>query len=183
MNHSTSLSATEDKALKLLGSGLGPEIVANATGVTTSRISQLLSDPQFAAQVSELRFKNLQKHNDRDDKYDSLEDTLLRQLKDVLPLMMRPLEIIRAISVINSAKRRGASSPQEVTNHNTIVSLTLPINIIQKFTTNINNQVISAGSQDLVTVQSSAMQKLVATKISALEVTASETTVIDTDIK
>src|SRR3989442_56905 len=106
---STTTSATESRALSLLGQGLGPEIVAAAVGASVSRISQLLSAPEFSAQVAELRYENLAKHNTRDNAYDSLEDTLIEKLKDCLPYMMRPMEILKAIQVINAAKRRGSS--------------------------------------------------------------------------
>ena len=150
-------NSTEERALKLLGSGCGPEVVATAVGVSTSRISQLLSTPEFAAAVSDLRFQNLQKHNELDNEYDNIEKKLIEQLKDVMPLMMRPMEIIKAISVINNAKRRGQSAPEAITNQNTVVNLTMPTLIMQQFTSNINNQVIRAGNQTLETIQSSAM--------------------------
>lgn len=160
-------NSTEQRALKLLGGGYGPEVAATATGVTVSRISQLLSEPEFAAAVSELRFQNLNRHNERDDTYDTMETKLLAQLEDVLPLMMRPMEILKAIQVINAAKRRGQSAPDTVTQQNTVVNLTMPVLIMQKFTTNINNQVIQAGEQTLETIQSSSM--LTAAKNRAVE--------------
>ena len=67
----------EDRALSLLGSGISAESAATALGVSPSRISQLLSAPEFAEQVAELRYNNLQQHNHRDANYDSLEDKLL----------------------------------------------------------------------------------------------------------
>jgi hypothetical protein len=156
----TTTTSTEDRALSLLGQGLGPEIVAAAVGVSTSRISQLLSTPEFAGRVAELRYENLAKHNTRDNAYDKMEDSLLEKLKDCLPFMMRPMEILKAIQVINAAKRRGSSAPESITSQQTVVQLIMPTQILQSFTTNINNQVIKAGQQDLVTVQSSNMDSL-----------------------
>jgi hypothetical protein len=156
----TTTTSTEDRALNHLGQGLGPEVVAAAVGVSTSRISQLLSTAEFAGKVAELRFESLAKHNDRDNAYDRLEDNLIEKLKDCLPYMMRPMEILKAIQVINAAKRRGSSAPESITSQQTVVQLIMPTQIMQAFTTNINNQVIKAGQQDLVTVQSSNMDKL-----------------------
>ena len=157
---STTTTTTESRALSLLSQGLGPEVVAAAVGVSTSRISQLLSTPEFAAQVAEGRYENLAKHNTRDLAYDSMEDSLLAKLKDCLPFMLRPMEILKAIQVINAAKRRGASAPESITSQQTVVQLIMPTQILQSFTTNVNNQVIKAGQQDLVTVQSASMDKL-----------------------
>lgn len=150
-------TANEDRALALLGSGVQPEAVAAALGVSPSRISQLLSNEAFAAQVAELRFNNLQKHNARDNKYDILEDKLLDKLERSIPLLLRPGEILKAIQTINGAKRRGQSAPEQIHNQQTIVNVVLPTQIIQKFTTNVDNQVIKIGDEDLQTIQSGSL--------------------------
>lgn len=152
-------TSTESRALQLLGSGIPPETVAATLGVSPSRISQLLSEPEFAAKVAELRFSSLQKHNERDNKYDEIEDKLIERMRDCLPLMMRPMEILKAIQVINSAKRRGASAPDAITAQQTIISLTIPVQVIQKFQTTQNKQVTHAGEQELLTMQSSTLLK------------------------
>lgn len=159
-NQTIQLNTTEERALTLLGQGLNPETVSAAIGVSASRISQLLSEPEFANKVAEARFKNLSKHNERDNAYDALEDQLVTKLKDCLPFMVRPMEVLKAIQVINQAKRRGSSAPEHITNQQTVVQLTMPTQILQQFTMNINNQVVKAGEQDLVTVQSGAMNNL-----------------------
>jgi len=159
MPNLSTTTSTESRALELLGSGIGPETVAAALGVSVSRISQLLSEPEFAASVAELRFANLAKHNTRDASYDSLEDSLVEKLRDCLPLMMRPMEILKAIQVINAAKRRGQSTPDSILQTSQVVKLTIPSVILNQFaiTTNVNNQVVQAGEQNLVTMQSSTL--------------------------
>jgi predicted transcriptional regulator len=153
-------TGVEERALNLLGQGVKPEQVAAAIGVTPSYISQLVSQPEFSSQVFELRYKNLSRHNERDNEYDSIEDKLLKRLKDLLPLMMKPVEVLRAIQVINSAKRRGASAPEQLTSQQTVTTLIMPVQIIQQFTRNSSNQVIKAGDQELITIQSGNMDKL-----------------------
>ena len=150
------LTAAEERALSLLGQGLIPEQVAGACGLSPSRISQLLSNEEFASAVAELRFQSLSKHNDRDNAYDSLEDELIERMKDCLPLMVRPHEILKAIQVINGAKRRGqiAQAAQE---HHTVINLVLPTSILTNFQLNSNNQVVQAGDQPLVTIQSGSL--------------------------
>ena len=157
-------TVTESRALSLLGSGIAPHTVAASLGISSARISQLLSDENFAAQVAELRYKNLAQHNERDSKYDDVEDTLIERLKDCLPLMHRPMEIIKAIQVINNAKRRGASTPEAIVEKQSIVQLVIPVQIINKFQTNLQGQVITVGSdgneQNLLTIQSGALEGL-----------------------
>jgi hypothetical protein len=164
INTQTVRGTTEQRALTLLGSGLGAEVVASAAGVSISRISQLLSEPDFAAAVAELRFKSLSKHNERDNEYDEIESSLVARLKDLMPLMHRPMEVLKAIQVINAAKRRGQSAPDTLTNQSNVVNLVMPTMIVQKFTTNINNQVIQAGAQTLETMQSHKLLESSASK-------------------
>lgn len=151
------LTKAEERALSLLGQGVIPEQAAAASGLSASRISQLLSQEDFASRVAELRFESLSKHNERDAAYDSLEDELIEKMRDCLPLMVRPQEILRAISVINAAKRRGASAPESITNQSTVINLVLPNQILTKFTLNQTNQVVQAGDQPLVTIQSGTL--------------------------
>jgi hypothetical protein len=73
---------------------------------------------------------------------------------------MRPLEVARIYQIVNSAKRRGQSTPESITAQQEIVQLIMPISITNKFTVNAANQVIQAGHQPLITVQSGSMQRL-----------------------
>jgi hypothetical protein len=153
------LSSLEERALNLLGSGCNSESVAAALGVSAGRISQLLSVKVFADKVAELRYTSLQKHNQRDGAYDSIEDKLLEKLDRAMPLMVRPDTILKAISVINGAKRRGSSAPEQITSKQTLVTLVMPTIIAKKFTVNTNNQVIQAGDQSLLTMPSGNLKK------------------------
>lgn len=164
------LTKAEERALSLLGQGVIPEQAAAASGLSASRISQLLSQDEFAARVAELRFESLSKHNERDSAYDSLEDQLIEKMKDCLPLMVRPGEILKAISVINNAKRRGSSAPDHITNQSTVINLILPTAILTKFTLNQTNQVVQAGEQPLVTIQSGTLLNKLKEKPAQLEV-------------
>ena len=155
------LSQTEQRALNLLGQGIEPSIVASAVGVTEARISQLVSDPHFAARVAELRYVNLAKHSDRDREYDDLEDTLIDKLKDLMVYMSKPMEVLAAIRVINQAKRRSLGVSSELTQGRAqVVQLVLPIQIVNQFKLNSNNQVIQAGTQELITIQSGQLKTL-----------------------
>lgn len=151
------LSSQQQKALSLLGAGVAAEAVAATIGVTPSYISQLISDENFAEAVSTLRYESMQKHNVRDNKYDELEDALIDQFNTIRHSIMRPMELVRSLQVINAAKRRGASTPEHITNKSTQVVLNMPTQIIQKFSTNINNQVIQVSGQELLTIDSKAL--------------------------
>lgn len=154
-------SSVEERALKLLGSGIASEQVAAALGVTPSRIAQMLAEELFASKVADLKYQNLQAANVRDGKYDTLEDKLLDKLEKSLPLMVKPESILKAVTVVNGAKRRGQSAPAQVTNQQNIVNLVLPSIMVDKFAVDINNQVIKAGDQSLLTMPSGNLLKQV----------------------
>lgn len=156
-NHSITAATTETRARDLLGSGVGPEQVAAALGCTVSTISQFLANESFAGEVAELRYKALLKHNGRDSEYDSLEDRLIEKLKNLIPFITKPLEAARIMQTVNAAKRRGSSAPEHITQQHNVINLTLPVQIIQQFQVNGANQVIRAGDQELITVQSGRM--------------------------
>lgn len=151
-------SAAQQKALELLGAGVSSEAVAAAVGVTPGYISQLLSDENFASAVASLRYQFLAANNQRDEKYNSLEDKLLDKLETAMPFLIRPGEITKALHVVNNCKRRGQNAPETpVNNKQVIVNLIIPTLIAQKFTTNVVNQVIKAGDQELLTMPSNML--------------------------
>lgn len=157
-------TTTEERALTLLGQGIPPQAVANALGVDISRISQLLSKEDFATQLIERKFEHLSKHNERDSQTDSIEDQLLKKLEHSLPFMTRPMEILKAYQVINMAKRRGATSPDALATKQTVIQLNIPEIVLQKFTSNIHNQVITVDDKSLLTIQSNQLLKLTESK-------------------
>jgi hypothetical protein len=152
-------TTTRERALSLLGKGVPPAAVANAIGVDISAISQLLSQDEFAQQVIEAKFEALSKHTERDSHIDNLEDKLLDKLRDCMPFMTRPMEILKAFQVINAAKRKSAATSEQLTNRQTIIQLNIPQIVLDKFTSNVHNQVVQVGQQTLLTIPSGDMLK------------------------
>lgn len=168
MSTISTTTATEEKALALLGQGFDTGVVATACGVTPARISQLLSREDFAETVAIKRYEALQKNNARDSKYDTLEDELLTRLENSLAMVFDPLKLARLLMVVNGAKRRGVTAPETITQRAPTATLNVPTLLINHFSTqvNVNNQVIqitdatTQESQSLVTIQSNALDKL-----------------------
>lgn len=152
------LNPTDERALKLLGTGnILQEQVASALGVTPAYISQLMADENFSRAVQELRFKNLQKHTERDNELDSLEDAILDKMKKSLPLVMRPMELTRMLQVVNGAKRRGVAAPETAAVQTQVVTISVPVHVVNRFVTNQENQVVQVGEQPLITMQSGVL--------------------------
>lgn len=167
----TITNGNKQRIKEMLGKGLPPATVATAIGVTESYISQLLADVDFATEVASLRLDVLQKHNDRDQHYDTIEDKLLEKLDDVLVYMTKPGEVLKALQIINAAKRRGTDTLQQGGNlaNATIINLVLPKHTVSSFTTNTIGQVVEAEHtspdgnteiQSLVTIQSNSVKQL-----------------------
>lgn len=164
-----SRSGAESRAIKLLGDGLSAEVVASAVGLSVGRISQLVSDGEISKEILDKRYTNLSRHNERDAKYDSVEDDLLDRFAAVTPMMMRPMEILKGLREINQMKRRGSSAPTHLISQQTVLQLHIPVSVINHFTgegggvkVNSLNQVVQAGGQELVTIQSGGMAGLLA---------------------
>src|SRR3954462_6012515 len=101
-------TATQERALSLLGQGIPAEQVAGACGVTVSAISQLMSQEEFSKKVLEARFETLSRHNEVDTEYDNMERSLQKQFKGMMEWgLTKPLEVLKAMKEINSMQRRG----------------------------------------------------------------------------
>lgn len=162
----------KDRIAALLGSGLHPNLVATAVGCTPGYISQLLTDETFALEVSTLRVRDIEKLQGRDGQWNELEDTLLARLKELVPFMMKPRDVLGALQVVNGAKRRAAelARPEALNqqiNIQNVVVLQLPQNTVNQFELSKNNEVISVEGRALVPMSTDTLLK---------ELAASQTT-------
>jgi len=143
----------KDKIQELLGLGLPNHVVASAVGVSESYISQLVSDSEFAQAVQELRLKNLTEAAGRDRKWNSLEDALLMKLDNLMDMSFtRPMEVIKALAVVNSAKRRAAPQELSATANAVVIPLILPIVLAPKLSLNDQGQVIEVEGRIIATM-------------------------------
>lgn len=146
------LTAMQERCLKLLGSGLDNHIVATTVGCEPSYVSNLLADENFKNQVQLLRSKQLTKATERDNAIDDLEDYVLDKLKHSLEFVMLPDKLLGAFRVINQAKRRGQAPAAGVVVNNTVVNLQLPPAILRQFTMNANQVVVEVEGRSMTTM-------------------------------
>lgn len=175
------LNGTKERALELLGSGIASSLVAQSCGVSESYISQLLAEEDFLKAVVERKFQHLQKHNARDAAYDSMEDEILGKLKSQLGMIFDPMKLAKILQMLNAAKRRGAASSEAVTQQATIVTLIMPTKIVERFSVvkDIDNRIIEAGDQKLVTMQSGTLMDRLRSKTQNDKGIGNETTDVD----
>ena len=152
------MSVNTERAIQLLGNNIPAVQVAAAVGCTESYLSQLISVPEIAERISAIRYESLQQATARDSKLDSMEDKILTQLERAMPTVLKPMELLKALQVVNNAKRRGLTPAEQTSQlQSAQISLTLPTQVIKNFTVNVNNQVVGAGSQELVTATLAAV--------------------------
>lgn len=153
----------KDKIKQLLGLNLPNNVVATATGVPEAEITALLSEESFAKEVAELRIKNLSEAAQRDQSYNLIEDSLLEKMKDQLDNGMfgvaNPGLILKAIAIVNAAKRRSAPAELASQVSRPIATLVIPISIAAKFIVDSKNQVVEVAGSSLATMSASGVQK------------------------
>ena len=152
-NVNIKLNKIQEQALKLLGQGLKPALVAQVLSVDPSRISQLMEDPNFSRMVTERKIVSLTAATERDEELDKLEDKLIAKMHTAIDMTYKPSEITRMFTAINQAKRRGVAATDEVdTGGVTTVKLILPAAARTRMQVGIeindNNQVVSVGTGD-----------------------------------
>jgi len=160
------MGASAEQIKKMLGNGLSNEVVATAVGVHPSYISQLMSDKTFADDVIALRTQTLTDATSRDRSWDAIEDKLLDKFGTAVDtgMVWKPQDLLRALHVVNNAKRRGNPVQQTIAPNQVIVQLNLPTTIINKFKQNNLGEVVEVTTEDgqtqtLVTMPSSALMQ------------------------
>jgi len=149
------MSVSKEQVRDLLGSGLSTSVVAAAVGCTDGYISQLLSDEEFAAEVSRLRLLNLQSHNKRDSSIDAIEDSLISKLSDAINQngFYKPKDLLHAFAIVNSAKRRAVvHTDTTAAVSSTVINLTIPAPVARRFTIDSRGEVLQVDEQTLVTM-------------------------------
>jgi hypothetical protein len=153
-------TAQEEKLIELLGWGITQIAAANALGISDSRVSQLMAKPEFANRVSAAKIVNLESGVSRDKNYDSLEDKLLEKLNFSLDALDKPMQIIRAIQVINAAKRTKTDTNSTYQGLANIVNITLPTQVINNLLiSQQNNQVLAIEGKELTPMNSAQLER------------------------
>lgn len=159
-HHSTHAS----QVISYLKSGVTPIEISRALGITPGAVTQLMATPEVATELTRLREEQAIRSSAIDAKYDSIEEKLLNQLEKTIPLLMRPGEIAGVLTRINAAKRRGVAHAVQ-TGPAQVLQLNIPIALQSKFVVNGLNQVVEAGDQTLVTMQSGNIAGLARTAL------------------
>lgn len=154
-----------DKIRELLGRGLSNVIVANAVGCSESYISQLMAEPAFAEEVSQLKLQFVTKDTERHDKVDKIRDQLLDRLEKSAAFAYKPGEVLTAAKALQtlagtiSGNERAAG--QQVQSQ--VVQVVMPAVIAANFTRNSHNEIIEVEGRSLATLTPAALKAISST--------------------
>jgi hypothetical protein len=156
----------QNKAIALLGTGMGPTDVGTALGCDPSFISQMLMDEGTRSKVLALRAESLQAQTARDKKIDGIEDQLIEKLQDQVQYITKTRDLLSAFGVLNAAKRRGAQATSAINLTQNIVSINMPPAARDYFfpKTNAQGEVVQVGEQITTT---KSLQELMADRTRA----------------
>jgi len=147
----------KDRIIELLGRGIPAVQVALAVGCEESYISQVVSEPGVAEQVSALKMAHFESYTKLDDSADTAEEAALNKVKQLIPFITKPSEAANVYRVLNQAKRRTADAVSAQQAQSTVVNLQLPAVTRVAFLTDHNRQVIEIDSRPLVTMPASSL--------------------------
>lgn len=152
------------KIIDLLGAGVPPTQVAMACGVTDSYVSQLLSQEEVSAEVTELRAKRAHQYIEHDDRLDTDEEVARRLVRRNLDnALLKPMEALAHFKVLNGARRQAQSAVAQ-TPVATVVNLQLPAITHVQFRMTTEKQVIEVDGRSLATMPASTVNRLLREK-------------------
>ncbi|HYP43487.1 MAG TPA: hypothetical protein VEQ18_05645 [Candidatus Nitrosocosmicus sp.] len=159
------LTGVEKRIIKLLSQGVKNKEVAQAVGVPIDQVVALVERQEIKEIVAKAQFEAVESRNDLDASYDKLESKVADYLnRSISMLVAKPAELARVLQIVNKLERRGTGSNAERKEAGQTVRLNIPSVLVQHFQVNIDNQVISAGGQDLTTLPSSQLEVIIQEK-------------------
>lgn len=165
------------RAMKLQAGGANQREVANALGVDESLISQYNAEADYKEQLHELVSKAFKSAQEIDENYQDIEHTLSKRLKELTQYMMNPDQVLRTLKFANEAKRKLGSNPVNGNGSHTSIDgikltpvvLVLPVAVKREFVLNPNNEIIGVDEMELVTMNSSSLNGMIAKRKEALK--------------
>lgn len=153
------------RILKYLISGCSNQQAADAVGVDVTYVKSLTREEDFSQQLKEGLLQKTNMLVKIDENYEQVELEMSDKLRQLTPSLMTPKDVLTTLKIINGLTRRSkglSESEQSKLNAGQAVRLALPQVIINNFTTNINNEVVRVGADDLVTLNSASIDSLAA---------------------
>lgn len=163
MNQSNQLAdykVDKDKAKNLLSAGVEYSLAAKILGCDVSYLSHLMNDPEFAAEVSARQVANAGDQVTITRDVTQLQVLALQKMRKLLEYETDLAEVRMCFKALNGATLRTPDVDPNAGRDQQVVQLRLPPVIALNFKVDINNEVIQAGDQVLVTMPSQDLLKM-----------------------
>ena len=137
---------------------------AKVLGVTEAYISQICSEPEFAAVLAKNRVTKLTAETAYDEQLNNTEAKALKKATEMIDYIQKPSEAANMLRVMNACKRRGATNEEQqrvINQTNNVVVLNLPQVLQEKLITNNRSEVVQIGDRPMVTMDSNFLLKKV----------------------
>jgi len=154
----------KEKAKNLLSGGVEYSLAAKILGCDVSYLSHLMQDAEFAAEVTARQVAVAGDQVQITQKITKLQLKALEKMEMLLPYESDLAEIRNCFKVLNAATLRTPDVDPDAGKDQQVVALRLPTVVNLNFKVDINNEVIQAGDQVLVTMPSQQVLKMAVEK-------------------
>lgn len=154
----------KEKAKNLLSGGVEYSLAAKILGCDVSYLSHLMQDAEFAAEVTARQVAVAGDQVQITQKITKLQLKALEKMEMLLPYESDLGEIRNCFKVLNAATLRTPDVDPDAGKDQQVVALRLPTVVNLNFKVDINNEVIQAGDQVLVTMPSQQVLKMAVEK-------------------
>jgi len=155
-----------DKVIEMLSRGYSQAVVAAAVGCDDSYISQILADTETRDLISARRLSVLESRVEVDDSIETLEKQALARVKQLLPLVTKPMEALRIFEVMNKAEKK-TKDPVEQEAKSQVVNITLPQVAAVAFKLSPDRQVVEIEGRSMATLPSQQLNAKLAERQAA----------------
>ncbi len=155
-------TSVRERAIKLLGNNVPQHLVASATGVTESYITQLLEEDGVRDEVAVIKAASLEARVEESNTIDVVKKEALAKVKEKLIWVKDPLQAARIFQILDNAKSKQLTDPVGDNAGKDVVTITLPAAARANLSISLNaqNQVIDVEGRSMAPLPSKALPKL-----------------------
>lgn len=161
-------SLNRQLAVQYLAQNIQPSIVAGILGVTESQISQLMADPDFAAEVAQHSQGAAAEDLAYDSRVDKAEETFLTNIEQRAQFANMQ-QSLQAFKLLNGAKRRKDTRVHNsAQNSGVTVNITLPAALVPDYVMNAQAEIVEVSGKTMISATPANVNAMLEKKNAAL---------------
>jgi len=156
------MPSTEELLIAYLAQNIPSSQAAAAVGISESRVSQLLNDPDFAQKLEAQKVAISSKDVSFDDNLDTVEETLLENVLKRAPFMDAKASLLglRVVSGISRRRDRRVNPPERI---GTVVNIMLPAALTPHYVMNGQSEIVEVEGRTMIAATPDKVDALVRT--------------------